>query len=248
MTVPARVRGAGLARSGWITAAVGAVIVLVSGALGAILTVCGVESITDVDGDGIHFRDSVELTLGAEQTVRLYKSAGRLSPDCSVTRDGQYVPIDTWAAPSSLPDWVAFAEFTAPEAGRYTVTCVDADDLVAAEPRSIGAWIAAILGIVVLVIGIGAGLLVALVGLILWVTGALSRRDRPDLSGTRPGPPTAWRLGSVPWVAPEGCAGAMGGAPRPRPEDQRCGSSGQPLAASSDATRERSVSLGSSSV
>lgn len=178
MTTAGRPRGSGLARSGWITTAVGGVITVLAGAVGTILTVGGFESVVDVEEQGTSFRGRIELTLEADETLRLYKHAGRIAPECTVTGEAGPVAYEDWPAPSSLPDQVAFAEFTVPADGVYTVTCLEHLEVIVSEPRSWGAWIAAVLGIVVSVIGGGVGLLIAGVGAILWISGLLTRGDR----------------------------------------------------------------------
>lgn len=184
--------GKGLRKAGKILLIVGAIIVVIALAVGIALTAVGAKSYDDADTDSTIFVGATTLDLEAGTTYQVYVHDDAEEATCTATAaDGSTSEPGT-ADGATFDDsydysWKSASAFTVPADGSYEVACTPAEQEVevGTEPGSdarTGA-LTALGGVAVLAAGTPLGILLLIIGLVLFLVG----RSRAKAAQASPG-------------------------------------------------------------
>lgn len=154
---------------------IGGIILGLAAAVGITIAIVSILRITG-DAEQIieHPEGAATITAEEGELVVLYVQEGAGQPYCTV---GGPAP-DSVGTGTSVnysyegggDRWVSFDSFTAEDAGDYSIDC-GGTPFAAGPPVSIGAILGTVGGILTAVLGGGLGLLLLIIGLILWLVG-----------------------------------------------------------------------------
>ena len=154
------------------------VLSLILGIIGAVLTGSKWDDVQDMLSVDQEISGTATVAMESGETRSILAKEG-VSGSCDITApDGTDVPFDANTAPA-VDGWSMKGVFTAPEAGDYTIDCGDAGFGVS-EPLAIGDALWLGLGVLAAVFLLPLGLLLMLIGGLLWFFGR--KKDRPKHS------------------------------------------------------------------
>ncbi len=179
----------------------GAALMLICVVVGVILAVNGFGKVADQTSQAFAINGSVTRHLDADTELTLY-APGTVSgpysdplPTCAVTGPG-VERVSTMQSGSFTFDNTtvrSFAQYRITAAGDYVIDCGDGY-AVGAPPLSLSGVFSGVGGVLLAVFGGGLGLLVTIVGIILWVVG----RNRRNRDQTPPAAPPGYPPGYPP--------------------------------------------------
>ncbi len=154
------------------------VLSLILGIIGAVLTGSKWDDVQDMLSVDQEISGTATVAMESGETRSILAKEG-VSGSCDITApDGTDVPFEANTAPV-VDGWSMKGAFTAPEAGDYTIDCGDAGFGVS-EPLAIGDALWLGLGVIAAIILLPLGLLLLLIGGLLWFFGR--KKDRPKHS------------------------------------------------------------------
>lgn len=165
----------------WLTV-IGALVLLATVVGGTIAGVIGISNASP-DPDRIEeIGGPTTVEVAADEDRLLYIDEGAVEPLCSLTAaDGTVHELTLFGQYSSFPhegrDLTSFASLTEarpgpdPVPGTYALEC-DSTDVVLAPPVGVGSIFTGALGIIIAVFGGFCGLVLVVLGIVLWAVGA----------------------------------------------------------------------------
>ncbi|MGW0038175.1 hypothetical protein [Gordonia sp. NPDC003376] len=181
-----------MAGVGKVLTGLGAALMLISVVVGVILAVSGFGKVADQTSQAFAINGSVTRHLDAGAQLTLYApgtTAGPYPdplPACAVTGPGVERDSTTQSSSFTFDNTTvrSFAQYRITAAGEYVIDCGNGY-AVGAPPLSLSGVFSGVGGVLLAVFGGGLGLLVTIVGVILWVVGR-NRRNRERIPPTAP--------------------------------------------------------------
>lgn len=173
-TTTARVPGAGARTAGKAMLLIGIIALLGSVVVGVAQVLIGYGQIDSLDEIGTRFTGSVELTLTAGDTLRIYRETTAEAPSCEATGPAGPVDVDQFTSGTNENGWTAIGPLRATSTGTYVLQCDTPQTLLAAEQEDDLPFSGVLLvmgGYLAGTIGGAGGLLLAVVGLVMLLAG-----------------------------------------------------------------------------
>lgn len=156
---------------------IGALVAVVSIAVGVTLAVVGFGQVADQAAKAVAVGDGVVVELAEGDSMQLYIAGTQdhvadTLPECTVNGPAPTAPGTTQSSSFTYrhSQVSSFDSFRITTTGDYRVAC-DADGVLLAEQLSLGGIFSGVGGVLLAVFGGGAGVLLALIGLVLRIVG-----------------------------------------------------------------------------
>lgn len=158
----------------WLTWG-GLVVALICVVAGIIVTVSSIRGLAQQSDDAVEINPTAQITVSENQAMQLY-APEYSTPSCRIAG-----PAEPAAGPNQTSSFTyegvqveSFESLRFTTAGTYTIACTG--KAIIAPPLSIGGIFSTIGGVLLAIFGGGLGVVVMIVGIVLWVMGA--RRSR----------------------------------------------------------------------